>query len=138
MAEKDCVFCNFDRSFILEESTHSFAAYFGCAIKKGHIVVALKEHVTSLPDLSQEQAGDLMQLASRVARKAAPLAGCEKFYLVSIADETPHYHVHLLPRMSGDAPIGPHVMGESGWRGEVGQAVDEAEIIEFIAAYGKM
>jgi len=137
MAEKDCVFCNFDSRFILEESPYSFAVYFGCAIKKGHIVVALKEHVTSLPDLSPEQAGDLMQLASRVARKAAPLVGCEKFYLVSIADETPHYHVHLLPRMPGDAPLGPHIMGESGWRGEVGQAVDEAEIIEFIAAYGK-
>jgi len=131
----DCVFCNFDSKYILEETSHSFAAYFDCAIRKGHIVVALKEHVESLSGLSQEQAADLMQLAARVAKKAEALAGCEKFYLVSIADVTPHYHVHLLPKMPGTAPIGPHVMGETGWCGEVGEPVTAGNIAAFISAY---
>ena len=133
----DCVFCNFDKKFVLEESAHSFAAYFDCAIKPGHIVIALKEHVETLAGLSPEQAADMMQLASRVAKKAEALTGCEKFYLVSIADVTPHYHLHLLPKMPGDAPIGPHFMGDTGWRGEVGEAVTADDIDAFIAAYKK-
>lgn len=136
--KNDCVFCNFDGRFVLDENAHAFAAYFDCAIKPGHIVVALKDHVTAIADLSPEQAADIMTLAAAVAKKALPLVGCLKFYLVSIADETPHYHLHLLPRMEDDPPIGAHIMGDAGWKGSVGKTVAEEEIAEFIERYKRI
>jgi histidine triad (HIT) family protein len=135
MDGRKCLFCNFDKRYIIEESELSFAAYFGSAIKTGHIVVALKDHVTSLSSLGDDRAGDLMKLAARVAAKAEKLVGSEKYYLVSIADEVPHYHLHLLPKMKGDAPLGRHIMGGTGWRGEAGQPVTEEDIEEFISWY---
>jgi len=129
-----CVFCDFDSRRVIGESEFAFAAHFDCAIKPGHIVVALKEHVESLAAMSPEQAADILSLAARVARAAEPVAGCEKFYLVSIADAVPHYHIHLLPRMRGEAPLGPHIMGDSGWKGETGAAVREDEIVRFISS----
>ncbi|HOY63013.1 MAG TPA: HIT family protein [bacterium] len=135
MSEKTgCVFCDFDSRHIIAESELAFAAHFDCAIKPGHIVVALKEHVESLAAMSPEQAADIMRLAARVSRAAERVAGCEKFYLVSIADAVPHYHIHLLPRMMGEAPLGPCIMGDSGWKGEVGAAVGEEEIARFVAS----
>jgi diadenosine tetraphosphate (Ap4A) HIT family hydrolase len=138
MDTQNCLFCNFDRRYIIEESEHSFAAYFGSAIRKGHIVVALKSHVTSLSVLNGAQAGDLMNLAARVAAKAEKLVGCEKYYLVSIADEVPHYHIHLLPKMKGDAPLGRHIMSDAGWKGEVGHALTEKDIADFFNEYCKL
>jgi diadenosine tetraphosphate (Ap4A) HIT family hydrolase len=135
MDEKECLFCNFDKRRVLEESDYSFAAFFCCAIRKGHIVIALKSHVTSLSKLDEAQAGDLMKLAARVAARAEKLVGNEKYYLVSIADETPHYHLHLLPKMEGDPPFGRHIMGDDGWKGEVGQSLSTADIDEFISRY---
>lgn len=134
-SKSDCVFCEFDRQFVIEETDHAFAAYFKCAVRPGHIVIALKEHVTSLSRLIPAQAGDMMQLAAAVARKAEPLAGCEKFYLVSIADETPHYHLHLLPKMPGGPGLGGYVMGAGGWGGAAGSPVDEQSILKFISLY---
>ncbi len=138
MAKTKCVFCNFDSRYIIEESEFCFAAYFNCAIKKGHIVIALKEHVTSLSRLNREQAAELMRLAAKVAAKAEHLIGSEKYYLISIADETPHYHIHLLPKMKGDAPIGVHIMGEDGWKGRVSENVGESDITAFVSEYRKI
>lgn len=132
---ENCVFCNFDDSYILESNDNAFAAYFDCAIRPGHIVVALKDHVVSLSDLSTAQASDLMTLAARVAKKAEQLSAIEKYYLVSIADQTPHYHIHLLPKKTGDTPLGPSVMGDQGWKGDVGESVSEASIKDFVASY---
>jgi diadenosine tetraphosphate (Ap4A) HIT family hydrolase len=134
-AKSECVFCNLDSRFVIDENRRAFAAHFNCAIKTGHIVVALKDHVTSLSRITPSQAGDLMTLTAQVASKAEGLVGCLKFYLVSITDETPHYHIHLLPRMADDPPLGPHIMGEKGWSGEAGNRVDEKNILDFISAY---
>jgi len=135
MADSKCVFCNFDDSRIIERSEFCFAAYFDCAIKKGHIVIAVKEFVTSLSKLKPEQAADLMRLAVQVAAKAERLIGNEKYYLVSIADETPHYHIHLLPKMKDDVPIGSHIMSDSGWKGSVGDPPVSDDITDFISEY---
>ena len=133
--EKQCVFCNFNSGFIIEETAHSIATYSRDAIKRGHIIVAVKEHVTTFTGLSAEQAGDLFALALRVARRAEGMIGAEKYYVVSIADMVRHYHVHLLPKMKDDPPLGRHIMGDGGWRGETGPAPTDEEIAEFIGAF---
>jgi diadenosine tetraphosphate (Ap4A) HIT family hydrolase len=130
--ENSCIFCNFQEKYIIAESEYAFATYFPRAIKKGHFVVAIKEHLPTFTDLSIEQAGDLIQLALRLAKKAEVLLRADKYYLVAIGDKDFHFHVHLLPKLSNDTPMGKHIMLDEGWKGEVGQAVSEEEVSEFI------
>jgi diadenosine tetraphosphate (Ap4A) HIT family hydrolase len=129
----NCVFCNPDPRDIIEETGHALALYSADAIKPGHLIIAVKEHVTFFEELSDAQAADLFALARRTAAAAQHAVGAEKYYTVSIADLVPHFHLHLLPRMSGDAPIGPYVMGDAGWRSVVGREVAVAARNELIA-----
>ena len=46
----------------------------------------------------------------------------------------PHFHLHLLPRMPRDAPLGPHVMGREGWAGAVGAPVPGDQALWLIRA----
>lgn len=130
-----CIFCNFSEKNIIEESSSSFAAYYDCAIVPGHIVVALKNHVTTLHEMSPEEAADIMALAARVAARARRVVSVEKYYIVSIADAVPHYHIHLLPKYAGAEPLGPYVMGDAGWKGVAGKPVSEEDILKFISEY---
>lgn len=132
MKEKNCVFCAFDPRYIIEENVHSFGAYFSSSIKRGHIIVALKDHICGFSYLSDEQVRGVFSLAHRLAKKAQALIGAEKYYIASIADVVPHFHVHLLPRMAGDPSIGPFIMGDTGWKGQVGQAIHPDELLNFI------
>lgn len=135
MTEKSCVFCQPDKRYIIRQSEYCIATCFPDAvIKPGHFVVAVKDHVPSFSELSPEQASDLMSFAARLAKKAEVLAHAEKYYLVAIADQVPHFHLHLLPKMPDDAPIGKHIMSDTGWKGEVGKDVSPDAIQEFITA----
>ena len=129
-----CVFCAMDPQTLIEESEYALAVYPRDAIKPGHIIIAVKQHVTSFEALTGAQAADLFALARRIAARALPMLGAEKFYTVSIADLVPHFHLHLLPRMPGDAPIGPCVMGDSGWKAAVGSPVSDQQISELARA----
>lgn len=122
-----CVFCNPAPQDIIEQTDHAMALYTTDAIKPGHIIIAAKQHVTSFEALSDAQAADLYALAARTAARAVKVFGAEKYYTASIADLVPHFHLHLLPRMPGDAPLGPFVMGDAGWKSDVGRSVSHAE-----------
>ncbi|RJP56153.1 MAG: HIT family protein [Candidatus Auribacter fodinae] len=133
MTLQACVFCQPDKRYVIADSVYSVAVCFPDAvIKRGHFVVAVKDHVTSFTDLSPEQASDLMSFAARLAKKAEALVRAEKYYLVAIADQVRHFHLHLLPKMPGDAPIGKHIMSDSGWKAEVGECVSPDAIQDFI------
>ena len=127
-----CVFCGFSADRALEQTDLSVALYTDDAIKKGHIILAVKDHVTSFSELSAEQAADIFSLGARVAARAEKLIGAEKYYIAAIADVVRHFHIHLLPKMPGEPQIGRHIMSETGWRGEVGTKMSKDELIEFI------
>jgi len=130
---KSCIFCNFEKRYIITETNYSFATYFPRAIiKKGHLVVAVKEHIPTFTGLSMEQCSDISQLSLRLAKKAEKIINAEKYYLVAIADNDLHFHIHLLPKLTGHLPMGRHNMMDEGWKGEVGQTVSEEEEMEFI------
>lgn len=129
---QDCIFCNFEAKYIITETSLSLATYFPRAIKKGHFVVAVKDHLPTFTDLNEEQVKDLSALALKLAKVAQKIVGAEKYYLVAIGDLDRHFHVHLLPKLVTDEPMGKHIMLESGWKGEVGQNVSEDEVHQFI------
>lgn len=69
----------------------------------GHTLVIPKRETDYLFDLSDEELGELMAFAKRVAeaiRKAYP---CPKVGMAVLGLEVPHAHIHLLPLQSEKA-----------------------------------
>jgi len=135
--EEPCIFCKFEQKYVIAESKYSLATYFPRAIKKGHFVVAVKEHIPTFTGISYEQASDLFQLALRLSKEAERLLRSEKFYIAAIGDKDRHFHIHLLPKFPENPPMGRHIMLDDGWKGEVGEEVGEKEVLEFINAMRK-
>jgi diadenosine tetraphosphate (Ap4A) HIT family hydrolase len=133
MNHKDCIFCNFEKRFVIKETELAIATYFPRAIKKGHFTVAVKEHLPGFTDISPEQAKEVIQLALEISRIIEQITGAEKTYIAAIGDKDLHFHLHLLPKLKTDAPMGIHIMTDVGWKKEIGQDVPEQEVQELIA-----
>ena len=134
MKIKDCIFCNYEAKYIIKETELAIATYFPRAIKKGHVVVAVKEHLPTFTDLMPDQASEVITLALEISKEVKRLVGgCEKVYPVGIGDKDPHFHIHLFPKLKTDAPMGVHIMSDLGWKSEVGEDVSDDDVQVFIA-----
>ena len=132
MKHENCIFCNYESKYIIKETDLAIATYFPRAIKKGHFVVAVKEHLPTFTDLSVEQAKAVMELALDISKVMEKIVGAEKTYIAAIGDKDLHFHIHLFPKLKTDKPMGIHIMTDSGWKKEVGQEVSEQEVQELI------
>lgn len=131
-SKSKCIFCDYDPSTVIQETSLVVAIYFPRAIKKGHFAVAVKRHVSTFCDIREDEVFEIMSMGFRIARKAQRQFGAEKYYMVAIGDKDPHFHIHMLPKLPGDVPMGKHIMSESGWMGEVGQIVPKEEVSDFV------
>jgi histidine triad (HIT) family protein len=72
---------------------------------KGHVLVAPRAHVPTLPDLP---AADLAPFFGRVQQISAALPaalGCQGTFVAVnnvVSQSVPHLHVHVVPRTKGD------------------------------------
>ena len=132
MPNAECLFCGFDKKYIVAENDYAFATYFPRAIKPGHLVVATKAHKPTFTDISDAEARGVMSLGLSVATVAQKMIGAQKYYVVAIGDMDHRFHIHLLPKMANDAPMGKYIMLDGGWKGEVGKTVSREQVIDFI------
>ena len=117
MTTPPCTLCSWPEEELPASSAEAKAFFVRQPSRPGHLAVATRRHVFSLADLTPSEAGDLFTLAREVAAAAAPILAAEKFYLAAVADVDLHFHVHLLPKVEGERPLGPFIFSESGWQG---------------------
>ncbi len=107
----DCVFCRIVAGQIpatrVCEDAHTFAFMDIGQVNPGHVLVAVKAHAENLYELSDEQAAALARISVRVARAIRAAFAPEGLSVYQAngraAGQTVfHYHVHLLPRHTGD------------------------------------
>jgi diadenosine tetraphosphate (Ap4A) HIT family hydrolase len=132
MKHENCIFCNSEKRYIIKETELAIATYFPRAIKKGHFVVAVKEHLPTFSDISPEQAKAVIELALEISKVIEKKVGAEKTYIAAIGDKDLHFHIHLFPKLTTDAPMGIHIMTDAGWKKEVWQDVTDQEVMELI------
>ncbi len=108
---QDCVFCKIIAGAIpasvVCEDKHTIAFMDIGAVNPGHVLVVARRHVENIFGLDDAQAASVMRTAARVARalKAAFAPdGVNLFQANGAAAEQTvfHFHVHVLPRRSGD------------------------------------
>ncbi|MGW9212361.1 HIT family protein [Embleya sp. NPDC055664] len=72
----------------------------------GWLVLVPRRHVTSIADLTEDEAAGLGLLQVHVSRALQAVTGCAKTYVAQFAEKPgfEHVHFHVVPRMAGLAP----------------------------------
>ncbi len=66
-------------------------------LKWGHTLVVPKQETDYLFDLDDEQLGEMMVFAKRVAAAIKKTLPCRKVGVAVLGLEVPHAHIHLIP-----------------------------------------
>ena len=72
---------------------------------KGHLLVAPREHVVTLPDLPASHLGPFFSRVQRVSGAMPAALGCQGTFVALnnvVSQSVPHLHVHVVPRTRGD------------------------------------
>lgn len=122
----DCVFCKIAAGSIpcakLYETAHSLAFLDISPLNKGHALVIPKKHAKDIFEMSAEQMADVGKVARALAPVITEATGCEGLNLIQNNGQAAHqfvfhFHLHLIPRFSGDTfaftwPAGKYGEGE--------------------------
>ncbi len=73
---------------------------FGTSLD-GWLVLVVRRHITSVADLTEDEANELGVLVRDVSAAVQSAVGCDKTYVVQFAEhpQHPHVHVHVIPRL---------------------------------------
>ncbi|MCM1498780.1 MAG: HIT family protein [Clostridium sp.] len=122
MKKDDCIFCKIAGGEIPSTTIYEneeFRVFFDInPASKGHCLIVPKEHYSNIFEIEPEVAGRLFSLACVVARKLKAVLDCEGMNIVQnngeIAGQTVfHFHLHLVPRYTGDTVNVKWVPGEA-------------------------
>jgi len=111
MKKDDCIFCKIANGEIPSTTIYEnddFRIFFDIApASKGHCLIVPKQHFDDIFDMDQETGGRLFSLATAAAGSLKKVLNCEGMNIVqnngSIAGQTVfHFHLHLIPRYTGD------------------------------------
>ena len=122
MKKDDCIFCKIANGEIPSTSIYEnsdFRVFFDInPASKGHCLIVPKQHYNDIFDMDAETGGKLFSLATVVARSLKKELNCEGMNIVQnngiIAGQTVfHFHLHLIPRYTGDTVNVGWVPGEA-------------------------
>ena len=72
---------------------------------KGHVLVAPRQHVVTLPDLPASLVGPFFERVQRLSAAMPDALGCQGTFVAAnnvVSQSVPHLHVHVVPRTRGD------------------------------------
>jgi histidine triad (HIT) family protein len=108
-AISDCVFCDIAagrtpaHTVLADDDTVAFLD--ARPVFKGHLLVAPREHVETLPDLPASRVGPFFSQVQRVSAVMPAALGCQGTFVALnnvVSQSVPHLHVHVVPRTRGD------------------------------------
>jgi ATP adenylyltransferase len=109
-----CIFCDAQRrsddeqSLVVHRGTFSFVILNRYPYISGHLMIAPYEHLAELDSAPKETTDELMDLAKRCQTALRSAYNPEGFNLgmnlgrVAGAGVADHFHLHMMPRWSGD------------------------------------
>ena len=105
VAPGGCVPCALvESSDLLAESTHAVAVLSRFPVRWGHVLVVLRDHVTSMAETSPEVFADAAALAHAAAVAVERALSPRRCYVASLGTDDPplpmtfpHLHFHVIP-----------------------------------------
>ena len=107
----ECVFCKIAKgnipSFKVYEDAYTSVFMDIAKDVDGHMVAIPKKHVKCIFDCDAETLTHLMATVKKVANHCIDDCGYDGVNLLNASDESagqsvPHFHIHIIPRKSGD------------------------------------
>ncbi len=117
----DCIFCRIasgeipSRKLFEDEWTMAFMDI--AKDVDGHILVIPKKHVKNILDCDEETLARVMATVKKISNHLTANCGYDGVNLLNASDESagqsvPHFHIHIIPRKTGDGIDGwPHFDG---------------------------
>lgn len=109
MTDKDCAFCaivagTVNADLVLEND--DFVAFLDARpVFKGHVLLAPRQHVVTLPDLPAELRDGFLEAGQRLATAVVVGLGAQGSFVAInniVSQSVPHLHLHVVPRTKGD------------------------------------
>ena len=132
----DCVFCQIISGevpgHVVLETDDLVAFLDARPVFKGHVLLAPRQHVETLPDLPAELRDGFMEAAQRLATAVKDGLGAQGSFVAinnTVSQSVPHLHLHVVPRTKGDGlrgffwPRTKYADGEAASYGERLRAV---------------
>ena len=107
----DCLFCKIVNgdipSFKVYEDEYTVVFMDIANDVDGHMLAIPKKHVKCILDCDTETLHHLMEAVKKVANHCVDNCGYHGVNLLNASDESagqsvPHFHIHIIPRKSGD------------------------------------
>ena len=105
----DCVFCQIISGevpgHVVLETDDLVAFLDARPVFKGHVLLAPRQHVETLPDLPAELRDGFMEAAQRLATAVKDGLGAQGSFVAinnTVSQSVPHLHLHVVPRTKGD------------------------------------
>ncbi len=114
MVDENCIFCKIANGSIPSATVYEddqFRAILDMGpASKGHTLILPKAHFKDVCDLEEPYASKVLPLGGRIGRAMKKALGCSGFNLVqnngtSAGQTVFHFHMHVIPRYDGEAPI---------------------------------
>lgn len=101
--EEDCIFCKIVKgemsSYSVFEDKNYIAFMDIFPRAKGHVLVIPKEHYRWVYDVPNF--GEYFEVAKKVAQKVQKAVKSDFVSFVTVGNEVPHAHIHILPQQEG-------------------------------------
>ena len=111
IADRTCKFCDLihgaGEASICYEDADAVAFMDVQPVNPGHVLVVPRRHFERVEDVPAELSAHLFRVASRLAPAVKRVAGAEGMNIIvnsgrAAGQDEPHYHVHVIPRCTGD------------------------------------
>jgi histidine triad (HIT) family protein len=108
-AISDCVFCDIADgripAHVVLDDAEVIAFLDARPVFKGHVLVAPRQHVATLPDLPADAVGPYFLRVQRISAVMPAALGSQGTFVAAnnvVSQSVPHLHFHVIPRTKGD------------------------------------
>ena len=117
----DCIFCKIIAGEIPSAKVYEdgrFLAFLDInPVTDGHVLLIPKAHHQMMVDLPDELIGPIYQAAKQLMQRIKAAMAADFVALSVVGVDVPHFHIHLIPRRSGDGlenfwPTKKYALGE--------------------------
>ena len=109
MTAADCLFCRIIAGEVAAHIVHAddtvVAFLDHRPVFKGHTLIAPREHVVTMPELTPPLSAAVFGVAQRCAAAVVDGLGAQGSWVSvnnTVSQSIPHLHVHVVPRTKGD------------------------------------
>lgn len=103
---KNCIFCKIVKGSIpcnkIFENKNFLVFLDIKPVSHGHLLIIPKKHVVWMQEADDKTIGSAFVIAKKMMLAQKKSLKCDYVQLSVVGNEVPHFHIHLIPRYTGD------------------------------------